>query len=157
MRLSFISGLLFFTFSVHLGAQDVPSSLTCVSNARAWRHYDFAERQWEGKESQPFGTASLGRKDPAFPLRDKVFSKLETQHPIIRSITPRQLESLETADEFTGTTVLRTPTEIFIMWSNGINKVWLAVVDFEHKKAIVTQAFKGITSVGGEVETLNCR
>jgi hypothetical protein len=37
------------------------------------------------------------------------------------------------------------------------NKVWLAVVDLTQRKVAVTQVFQGATSVGGEVETLDCR
>ena len=37
------------------------------------------------------------------------------------------------------------------------NKVWLAAVDLTHRKAIVTQVVQGVTSVGGELETLDCR
>ncbi|MBI2206122.1 MAG: hypothetical protein HYU41_19980 [Candidatus Rokubacteria bacterium] len=39
----------------------------------------------------------------------------------------------------------------------NLNKAWLAAVDLPHRKATVTHVFQGATSLGGEVETLDCR
>lgn len=72
---------------------------------------------------------------------------------MIRSITPP-----EEATEFKGTVVSRWDGSVFIMWQNDSgNKLWLAVVNLTHKKATVSQVFQGITSVGIEAETLDCK
>jgi hypothetical protein len=55
--------------------------------------------------------------------------------------------------------VSRTSDAIFLLWTNAPyqNKVWLAAIDLAHRKATVTHAFQGATSLGGELETLDCR
>src|SRR5207249_2355233 len=94
-------------------------------------------------------------------LRDKIFSSLNTANPTIRSITPprRTLgQPEEEAVEFKGDVVSRTVDAVFIMWRNDFgNKMWLAVVDLKQKKATVSQVFQGVTSVGIEAETLDCK
>ncbi|HSF29842.1 MAG TPA: hypothetical protein VLK82_05125 [Candidatus Tectomicrobia bacterium] len=93
-----------------------------------------------------------------FSLRDKVFSGLHTEKPIVRSITPAQEGVEEQAVEFIGRVVGRTEDAVFLAWTNDYhNKVWLAVVDLVHRKATVSQVFHGMTSVGGDLETLDCR
>ncbi len=56
-----------------------------------------------------------------------------------------------------GRVVARTPYEVYLVWTNEFNKVWLAAVDLEHRKVVVTHVFRGATSVGGDFETLDCR
>lgn len=137
--------------------QDVPTSLICRSNAKAWRDYSFREKRWVGAASQPFGAATVSRRVKGHPLREKLFSKLDTDEPTVRSITPATDDAPEVSDEFAATVALRTPTWLFLTWSNDVNKLWLAVIDLEESKATVTLTFRGVTSVGGEVETLDCR
>jgi len=45
------------------------------------------------------------------------------------------------------------------MWDNhgNGNKVWLAAVDLTHKKVTLSQVFQGITSIGVEAETFDCK
>jgi hypothetical protein len=146
-------------------AQDSPTSLSCTSNAKASRDYGFTEKQWSGvippDPAKVFGISTVKQRQANFPLRDKVFSSLNTPTPVIRSITPPRPvtgQKEESAEEFKGTVVSRTADAVFVMWSNDFgNKAWLAVVDLRHKKATVSQVFQGLTSVGIEAETLDCK
>jgi hypothetical protein len=142
-------------------AGDFPTSLACSSNAKTWRDYGFTEKEWSGtipsNPSQPFGVSTKSKPNDIYVLRDKVFSSLNTKNPMIRSITPGGIGQEEQAAEFKGTVVGRTADAIFILWSNEINKYWLAAIDLNHRKATVSQVFRGVTSIGGEIETLDCR
>lgn len=147
----------FAALTASAGAQDTPTSLTCTSNAKAQRDYGFTEKQWSGvippDAAKVFGISTVKQSQTSGPLRDKVFSSLNTSTPVIRSITPPG-----EAAEFKGTVVSRWADSVFIMWQNDYgNKIWLAVVDLTHKKATVSQVFQGITSVGIEAETLDCK
>jgi len=135
-----------------------------VSNAKASRDFAFAEKRWEGEEghamfglSQMFKIQTRDSKvaNAFYSLRDKVFSGLDTNRPIVRSIT-RYADGVDKGEEFLGNVVRRTHDAIFLLWTNDINKLWLAAVDLTHRTATVTQVFQGITSVGGELETLDC-
>jgi hypothetical protein len=104
-----------------------------------------------------FQIATRDKKLKGLYLRDKVFSGLNTEKPIVRSIT-RYDDGVEDAAEFMVKVVSRTVDQVFLIWTNDVhNKVWLATVDLTHRKATVTQVFQGVTSVGGELETLDCR
>jgi hypothetical protein len=138
-------------------AADVTTSLTCNANAKAWRDYSFLRNVWEGGGSEPFAMATSARPIEGYPLRAKVFSALHTSKPVVRSITPQRRDMAEDAAEFEGHVLLRSADEVFLTWSNDTNKVWLAVVDVRNRKAVVTQTFAGVTSVGAEVETLDCK
>ena len=138
-------------------AQELPTSLTCTSNAKAARDYAFIEKQWSGAippdPSKVFEITTVKQRQTAGPLRDKVFSSLNTSTPTIRSITPPG-----EAVEFKGSVVSRWAESVFIIWQNDYgNKIWLAVVNLSDKKATVSQVFQGITSVGIEAETLDCK
>jgi hypothetical protein len=146
-------------------AQDSPTSLACTSNAKASRDYGFGEKQWSGtippEPAKVFGISTVKQRQPNDPLRDKVFSSLNTPTPVIRSITPpRQAIGFPEGEavEFKGTVVSRLAEAVFIMWQNDYgNKVWLAALDLKHKKATVSQVFQGVTSIGIEAETLDCK
>ena len=158
-------GLLIAIFSPGEG-QELPTSLMCTSNAKASRDYGFFEKRWSGQAghlvepSRLFATGTRSSKTSwgQFDLRDKVFSGLNTQEPIVRSIT-RYEKGPEEAGEFVGRVVSRTPDAIFLVWTNApnLNKVWLAAVDLAHRTVTVTHVFQGATSLGGELETLDCR
>ena len=146
--------------------QELPTILTCTSNAKASRDYGFAERRWSGQPghlvepSRMFASSGTSSKTSwgQFELRDKVFSGLDTQAPTVRSIT-RYDKGPEQAAEFVARVVSRTPDTVFLLWTNApnLNKVWLAAVDLTHRKVAVTHTFQGATSLGGELETLDCR
>jgi len=146
--------------------QEPPTVLTCMSNAKASRDYGFSEKRWSGpvghlvEPSRMFATSGGSSKTSwgQFELRDKVFSGLNTQEPTVRSIT-RFEKGPEEAAEFVGRVVSRTPDTVFVEWTNApnLNKVWLAAVNLAYRKVTVTQVFQGATSVGGELETLDCR
>ena len=148
------------------GGQEVPTVLTCTSNAKADRDYGFVEKRWSSQAGhllEPlrlFRVTGTGSKTSwgQFELRDKVFSGLNTQTPIVRSIT-RYEKGSEEAAEFVSRVVNRTSDAVFLLWTNApnTNKVWLAAVDLAHRKVTVTHAFQGATSLGGELETLDCR
>lgn len=147
----------FAALTTSVEAQDMPTSLVCTSNAKAVRDYGFAEKQWSGTippdPSKVFGISAVGQGQPNAVRRDKIFSSLNTSTPVIRSITPPG-----EAAEFKGIVVNRGADSVFIMWQNDYgNKIWLAVVNLTHKKATVSQLFQGITSVGIEAETLDCK
>lgn len=139
---------------------DLPSVLTCTANAKAVRDYAFlVENGWSGgansKEVFGIGTA---RTTNGLTLRDKVFSGLNTSRPTVRSITPGNATEGEDAAEFVASVESRAFDSVWISWKNPPgNKVWLSVINLKNKKAIVTQLFEGVTSVGGEIETLDCR
>jgi hypothetical protein len=137
--------------------QNSPTLLSCQSNAKAWRDYSFIEKQWQGHGIEAFGYATPRRPVEAFPLRAKIFSALHTSRPIVRSITPAQGGASEDAVEFEGRVILRSTDEVFVTWSNDINKTWLAAIDLRNKRVIVTHVFSGVTSVGGQMETLDCK
>lgn len=59
--------------------------------------------------------------------------------------------------EFDARIIVRSQDEVFFTWSNDVNKVWLAVVDLRNLKATVTQTFVGLTSIGADIETLDCK
>jgi hypothetical protein len=153
-----------FAISLSVEGQEFPTSLTCTSNAKASRDYGFVEERWTGEKghlldsSTMFRTFSRNNKTSwgQFKLRDKVFYNLDATKPIVRSITRFQDGTKQEA-AFVGRVVERTPSEVFIVWTNEFNKVWLAAVDLEHRKVVVTHVFRGATSVGGEIETLDCR
>jgi hypothetical protein len=147
--------------------QEVPRILACTSSAKASRDFEFRTQKWTGDRgytpfsAAPFNLATKGnepRDDVIKPLRDKVFSGLQTATPTVRSIT-RFVDGVEQANEFEARVVGRAFDTLFLLWSNDPphNKMWLAAVNVKHRKAVVTQTFEGISSVGGEVETLDCR
>ena len=155
-------GLWLMVSLASVAGQELPTTLTCISNAKAWRDYTFVKKQWAGslpaEASQPFGLATKAFQVKRGGLRDKVFSGLHTEKPIIRSITPPRRGNREQAVEFIGRVVGRTEDTVFLVWSNDFhNKMWLAAVDLAHQKATITQVFQGVASMGGELETLDCR
>ena len=159
--LACLVGLLITIASV-LEGQELPTVLACTSKAKASRDYGFSEKRWSGGPGEPssrvFSISSPSSKTMwgQFGVRDMVFSSLNTKQPIVRSIT-RYAKGAEQAAEFVGQVVSRAHDAVFLVWTNEINKVWLAAVDLGHRKATVTQVFEGGTSIGGEVETLDCR
>jgi hypothetical protein len=142
-------------------ADELPTALSCSSNAKAWRDYGYSEKKWGGplppNPDRSFGIATKAKLVDGYALRDKVISALNTAKPRIRSITPSSDGIDEQATEFEGTIVGRTDDAVFVMWTNNVNKGWLAGIDRQKQKATVSQVFQGQTSIGGEIETLDCR
>ncbi len=142
----------------------LPTSLTCTSNAKATRDYGFVEKRWMGQKGhmlEPSRTFVIITKnlERRGYLRDKVFSGLNTENPIVRSIT-RYEDGVEGAVELKARVVSRFSDAVFLIWTNPYpdpNKVWLAAIDLKHRKVTLTHVFQGATSVGGELETLDCR
>jgi hypothetical protein len=151
--------------SIRLESQELPTTIACMSNAKAVRDYAFVEKRWKGEEGNAmFGSSPLFKIETRdskvanayFSLRDKIFSGLDTDRPIVRSIT-RYTDGVDQVEEFLATVTMRTNDAVFLMWTNRINKIWLATVDLTHRRTTLTQVYQGITSVGGEIETLDCR
>ncbi len=163
MRGLFIWGLLVLVFINQslIYADELPTALSCSSNAKAWRDYGYSEKKWGGllppNPDRPFGIATKAKPVDGYSLRDKVFSALNTAKPLIRSIAPSSEGIDEQATEFEGTIVGKTEDAVFLIWTNDVNKIWLAGIDRKKQKATVSQVFQGLTSIGGEIETLDCR
>lgn len=158
-----VGTLLVASSQVH--GEELPTSLMCMSNAKASREYGLAEKRWYGETGHLLEPSRLFAIETTtsrtswgqFALRDKVFSGLDGRQPIVRSIT-RHEKGPEQAEEFAAKILARSFNTVFITWTNDFdNKVWLATVDLVHRKAAVTQVFRGLTGVGGELETLDCR
>ncbi|MFZ2448621.1 MAG: hypothetical protein WAW37_19845 [Syntrophobacteraceae bacterium] len=144
--------------------QQLPTSLTCTSNGKAMRDYGFSEKRWAGEEGylhpifrdQQFKILTSRQKKESPYLRDKIFSALDSQNPRIVSVTLYEDDVMQT-EEFIGKVVCRFKDSIFVIWTNDFNnKVWQGVIDLKHRKVVISQVFRGITSVGGELETLDC-
>lgn len=150
--------------SLTVEGQELPTILTCKSNAKTVRDFGFIEKRWTGEKGHLLESSTMfqtyGRNSKTswgqFELRDKVFYNLNTTKPVVRSITRFQ-DGAEDVAEFVGRVVDRTSDEVYLVWTNNFDKVWLAAVDLKHRKVIVTHVFRGAFSVGGELETLDCR
>lgn len=165
IRIFAFSLVVLLSSSVGVTAQELPTSLPCRSNAKALREYGFSEKQWEGQKAARMFEASrlfeIETRDSEvaglfYSLRDKVFSGLNTSAPVVRSIT-RFPDGGDRGEEFVSRVVTRTRDAVFLLWTNEINKTWVATVDLTHRKATIAQVFQGVTSVGGELETLDCQ
>ncbi|HEV8524505.1 MAG TPA: hypothetical protein VGQ71_08395 [Terriglobales bacterium] len=161
---AFALGLLLLS-SLGAEGEELPTSLTCRSNAKASRDYDFAEKRWERQQGQSMlrsarlfkiETRDSKVADTFYSLRDKVFSGLNTSTPVVRSIT-RFPDGADRGEEFVSRVVTRTNDAVFLLWTNDFNKTWIAALDLGRRKAALAEVFQGVTSVGGELETLDCQ
>ena len=100
--------------------------LQCKCESKINKDYYYKEGKW------------INETENELVLRDKVFSKLDTETPIIKSITPKNKYSEEQTTEFKGTVIHRTDSIIMIKWVNDFeNKIWIATINLKHKKAII--------------------
>jgi hypothetical protein len=162
----FLGCLIAAAISGEAQSQELPTVLTCSANAKASRDHGFIEKRWSGQHghlvepSRLFEVSGTGSKTSwgQFVLRDKVFSGLNTPTPTVRSLT-RYEKGTEEAAEFVSRVISRTSDAVFLLWTNAPNqnKVWLAAIDLAHRKAAVTQVSQGVTSLGAELETLDCQ
>jgi hypothetical protein len=153
--------ILIFNAVVLFAAEEKPTVLQCVSNSIAHRDYHFSQHKWVGEKDKPtneFRTGTLANPNNLI-LRDKIFSRLDTNKPIMKSITPKtKYVNEEQVAEFEGLVLDRTDTLITIIWKNPYdNKFWFAAIDLKYKKAVVSHVYEGITSFGVDVETLDCK
>lgn len=136
------------------------SILQCESNAIANRDYYFNKKEWVDKHDNPskeFGTGSKATSRDLI-LRNKVFARLNTNKPVIKSITPpTKYVNEEQIVEFEGSIVDRNNDIVTITWKNPENKIWFATINLKYKKAIVSYVYEGATSFGVDVETLDCK
>lgn len=128
-------------------------------NAKVNRDYHFIKKAWVGMndKSAPTFITNVEKKDMV--LRDKIFANLNTEFPMVTSISP-PCEYFPEGEihEFSGIVIHRTDEIVVIKWENPFkNKVWTAAIHLEHKVAIVTEYYNGVTSFGVNVETLDCK
>ncbi|HEC12652.1 MAG TPA: hypothetical protein ENI80_05305 [Acidiferrobacteraceae bacterium] len=123
------------------------------------RDFLFNRLQWVDAEDQPAVTFITHLDDLTMELRDKVFSRIDTDKPTVRSIARGKLfGDKDEFIDFKGTIVSRTDDMLVIGWQNPQrNKLWTAAIQLKHEIAIVTQYYNGATSFGVTVETLTCR
>ena len=147
---------------VSLGAE-LPTILSCRQNAMAVRDFGFLEKKWMAGGSDKGKTFQVAERDPSLgrPFYDRVFTALDTENPVISSTRflaiEGRFEEVET-EEFRGSVVSRTNDAVFVTWRNPpMNKVWLAALDLTHRKAAVGYVFQGMTSVGVQAQTFDCR
>ena len=153
--------ILIFNAIVLFAAEEKSTVLQCVSNSIAHRDYHFSQHAWVSEKDKPtneFRTGTLANPNDLI-LRDKAFTRLDTNKPIIKSITPKtKYVNEEQVAEFEGLVLDRTGSLITIIWKNPYdNKFWFAAIDLKHKKAIVSHIYEGITSFGVDVETFDCK
>jgi len=152
--------LIFSSVSV-FAAEEIPTILQCKSNSIANRDYHFGQHEWVDKKDKPsneFSTGTLSKPN-GLVLQDKIFTRLNTNKFIIKSITPKTKDmNEEQVVEFEGSVLSRTGTLITISWKNPYdNKFWFGVIDLKDKKAVVSHVYEGITSFGVDVESLDCK
>ncbi len=130
-----------FILNSYSGAEDI-TNLQCKCESKINKDYYYKEGKW------------LNETKKNLILRDKVFSKLDTENPIIKSITLKNKYSEEQSTEFEGTVIHRTDSIIMIKWKNDFgNKIWIATINLKSKTAVVAESYDGFTSFGINIET----
>jgi hypothetical protein len=165
MKISLLITLwLFITFliltSMKNKSSDPSSSiLHGKCNAKVNRDYHFIKKTWVGPDDKPSSTFITSLEKKSMILRNKIFANLNTESPVIKSISPSSEYFPEgEIHEFSGKVINRTDKMVVIKWENPWrNKVWTAAIHLEHKVAIVTEYYNGMTSFGVNVETLDCK
>ena len=156
---------IFFTFiiaaSTAFGQNDPVSILRCKCNAKANRDFLFTNKEWVDQNNKPstsFGTGT--RAEPnGLVIYDKIFAGLTTNNPIVKSFALKETTRFKVDDiaEFSCSVLERGAQTVVITWKNPHgNKIWIAAIDLKNKKAIVTQLYEGLFSMGVDVETLDC-
>ncbi|NOZ09446.1 MAG: hypothetical protein GXP09_00140 [Gammaproteobacteria bacterium] len=140
-------------------AGDKPTLLKCRSNAKTNRDFLFNRLQWVDAKDKPAVTFITHLDDLTMELRDKVFARIDTDKPTVRSIARGRLfGDKDEFIDFKGTVISRTDDMLVIGWQNPQrNKLWTAAIQLKNEIAIVTQYYNGMTSFGVTVETLTCR
>ncbi|MCI0692072.1 hypothetical protein L0337_08720 [candidate division KSB1 bacterium] len=159
--------IIVFTFTLLISrsvyGQEQSSVLQCKCNEKINKDYvfllsdtikDFKEKKW-----LPIKTVSREVMNQELILRDKIFAKLDSKTPIIKSITPPHGYFPEgEITEFEGSLIHRSGSILMIKWENpSANKVWIATINLEQKKAIITESYEGLTSFGINIEILDCK
>lgn len=147
-KLANVIFLLFLVNYVH--AQENQTILNCKCLEKINKDYVADSLLGEEKKWLEFENSE--------PLRDKIFANLDSDKPVIKSITPPH-EYFPEGEvlEFYGTVIHRSDDLIIVKWENPFgNKVWIATINLKHKKAIVTESYNGLTSFGMNIEILDC-
>jgi hypothetical protein len=137
--------------------------LQCKCNEKINKEYVFfvsdARDGFNEKKWSPLKTALREEKNQELILRDRIFAKLDSKAPIMKSITPPHgYFPKGEINEFDGSLIHRSGSIIMIKWENPSgNKVWIATINLEARKAIVTESYEGLTSFGINIEILDCK
>ncbi len=158
---------LIFAFPSTVIAQEYPSILECETNAVATR--DFAEPKFNknnlwtgpipGDSGDPFGIVTLENKTKHISfVRKRIFAGLNTEKPMVKTI--REIfddEGGDVSSESHGQVLNRSrdSAEIVLVWGHN-QKWWLAIIDLSLKKVAIGHVFRGVTSIGGQLQTLDC-
>ena len=135
-------------------AEESSTILQGKCNAKVNRDFSYLQNKWIDSNDKPSG--SFSKVDI---WHDKVFTDLDTDAPTIKSITPKNKYSDEQVAEFKGQVIHRAGPLVTIRWSNEPfdNKIWVATINTDKKKAVVCGMYDGATSFGVDVETLDLK
>lgn len=135
-------------------AEESSTVLQGKCNAKVNRDFSYLQNKWVDSNDKP--SDYFSKQDI---LRDKVFTDLDTDTPTIKSITPKNKYSDEQVTEFKGQVIHRAGSLVTIRWSNEPfdNKIWIATINTDKKKAVVCEMYDGATSFGVNVETLDLK
>lgn len=147
-KFSNIIFLLILISNVH--AQDDQTILNCKCLEKINKDY--------GTDSLLIGKQKWLEFENSEILRDKIFANINSDKPVIKSITPpRKYFPDGEIHEFTGTIIHRVGDIIMLKWENPFgNKIWIATINLKYKKGIVTESYDGLTSFGMNIEILDC-
>ena len=149
--MSKISNIIFLLFLIsYVHAQENQTILDCKCLEKINKDYVIDSLITGEKKWLEFENSEL--------LRDKIFANLNSDKPVIKSITPPHKYFPEgEVHEFNGTVIHRAGDIIMLKWSNPFgNKIWIATINLKYKKAIVTESYDGLTSFGMNIEILDC-
>ena len=163
-RFLVFSIFLILVFPATVIAQKYPSILVCDTNAEATR--DFAvpkfnkNNSWTGPFfGDPFDIVTPENKTEKISfVRQRIFSNLDTEKPMVKTI--REIfddEGGDVSSESHGQVLSRSrdSAEIVLVWGHD-QKWWLAIIGRSLKKAVIGHVFRGATSIGGQLQTLDC-
>ena len=141
--------ILLMTFTISLHAQVIPDRINCKCIEKINKDYGPEGLEGESKWLE-FEHSSI--------LRDKIFINLSSDTPIVKSIVPPdKYNSTEIVYTFNGEIIHRTENLILIKWENTTkNQVWIASINLELKKVIVTETYDIDKTFGVNIEILEC-
>jgi len=139
--------LLFFVFGF-IVAQKAPTTIYFKCKEKINKDY---------VTDNSFGKSQWLKFEELKPLRDKIFINIQSDKPIIKSITPPdEIYPEGEINEFQGIVIHRSDKLLLIKWENPTrNKIWIATINLKYNKAIVTESYSGLTSFGMNVEILD--
>lgn len=149
--------LLMIIFINSLFSED---SLVCSTDSIANRDFSYKNNVWgDGIEldvkNSDFGIAN--KENPKGELfKNYEFSKLDTLHPTIKSITVYE-DGQEFIKNFEGKIIHTSENLLLIQWNTVDYNLWIATINIKHKKATISNHYDGIHSFGISATSLNCK